>query len=89
MGRPRRTAQEHMKAKETPTPEINRTAIQPTAVYLRADLPRLIYIGDNKIAEEIDAGRLRCKHDGRRQIFLGQWLLDWLQAQEAPQPASI
>src|SRR3979490_155286 len=56
------------------------TVIRPTAVYSRADLERLFRIGTEVLRAEIREGRLKVGWLGGRYVFLGQWVLDWIEA---------
>ena len=76
MGRRKRTARE-MAAGSAPKPPA--TGIDPLAVYRLADLPGLIRVGFGVVREAVRSGELRCKIAGNRQLFLGQWLLDWVE----------
>lgn len=72
MARQRRTARQIADAHEP--------GIDPNKVYDRHQAARALTLGINRIREEVQAGRLRCSHSGMRQLFRGQWLLDWLEA---------
>jgi len=57
--------------------------IEPTRVYRREELPGLLRSGKHTIHEAIQDGSLRHTMRGRRQLFLGQWLIDWLSKEPA------
>lgn len=60
-----------------------REPIDPSRVYTRAELPALLRVGENYLAGEVRAGRLACRSRAGRQLFLGRWLIDWLEAADA------
>jgi hypothetical protein len=53
-------------------------AIEPTRVYRREEIGVLLRIGRPSIDRAVREGALRSTIKGRRQLFLGQWLLDYL-----------
>lgn len=67
MGRPRK-----VRARESAI------TIEPTRIYQRGELPRVMRLGVESIREEVRAGRLKVKLAGGRWLIQGQWILDWL-----------
>lgn len=61
-------------------------AIQPTAVYGSADAQRLLGISDKVLSREVNAGRVKVRKRGTAWQFLGQWLIDWINAEAVTQP---
>lgn len=68
----RKTASRH-PVEDTPV-------IQPTAVYLRSEAMRVLRLGRHRLDREISERRIQVRQDDGRQLFLGQWLLDWVSA---------
>jgi hypothetical protein len=56
------------------------SSIEPGVMYTRAEACRLLRMRESRLKAEVDTGRLKCKVDGRRRVFLGAWLLAWLAA---------
>jgi hypothetical protein len=54
--------------------------IHPTAVYSNDDLSSLIDVSPDALAKARRSGALRWVRKGRRVIYLGEWVLDWLRA---------
>jgi hypothetical protein len=63
--------------------------IQPEAVYTRSEAQTLLRLGEQSFSAEVRAGRLKRVGEERYWKFRGQWLLDWLEAQAAAQPAGL
>ncbi len=53
--------------------------IEATTLYTRYEAVRLLRMSEARFGDEVRVGRLRCRLDGKRQLFLGRWLLDWLE----------
>lgn len=51
--------------------------IQPTAIYSRSEVCKLLRMSDERLKGLTDTGAIRAKRDGQRLIYLGQALLDW------------
>lgn len=91
MGRRKRTAMEidagaravarpappAKKQSQPVRPEV-RPAILPTAIYNHDEARKLLRVRKSRLMAEVDAGRLRCRMDGTRRLFLGEWLLQWV-----------
>lgn len=84
MGRRKRTAMEiaastplTKKQHHSVRPE-TRPAILPTAIYNHDEARKLLRLRKSRLLAEVDAGRLRCRMDGTRRLFLGEWLLAWI-----------
>jgi hypothetical protein len=60
-----------------------RTRIEPSDIFDRAGLCDALGIGERCISREISLGRLRASRRSRRTFFLGNDVLDWIQAGEA------
>jgi hypothetical protein len=54
--------------------------IDPTGIYDDALLYAALEISAATLARARRDGRLRYTRQGRRVLYLGQWVLDWLQA---------
>lgn len=59
--------------------------IEPTAVYHDGDARLILGLTDATIRRARREGRLRFTRQGRRVLYLGQWLLDWLEAEGTAQ----
>ncbi len=53
--------------------------IEPKAVYDDAALSVALGVGAESLARARQAGELRHARKGRRILYLGQWILDWLE----------
>ena len=66
--------------------------VRPDNVYRREAVRRLLGLPKRAVAHEIREGRLRVAVIARRYFFLGQWILDWIAANErvrtSPPPAT-
>jgi hypothetical protein len=62
------------------------TKIDPAAVYDDAGVYAALELTYQTLARARRDGRLRYTRQGRRVLYLGQWLLDWLAADAAPAP---
>jgi hypothetical protein len=58
--------------------------IDPTAIYDDGAVLMALDIPTATLARARRDGRLRYTRQGRRALYLGQWLLDWLAADAAP-----
>ncbi|HBI41751.1 MAG TPA: hypothetical protein DDY78_02715 [Planctomycetales bacterium] len=63
-------------------------AINPLAVYTAKQLSAMLDVGEGSLAEARRRGALRSTRKGRRVLFLGEWVLDWLRAEPAEQSES-
>jgi hypothetical protein len=52
--------------------------IRPTGVYSTADVCALLDVSPATLNEARRSGALRAVRKGRRRIYLGEWLLEWL-----------
>jgi hypothetical protein len=59
---------------------ITGTKIDPAGVYDDAGLYAALEVSYQTLARARRDGRLRYTRQGRRVLYLGQWLLDWLAA---------
>jgi hypothetical protein len=55
-------------------------SIEASRTYNTDEAARALRMRKDRLKAEVDAGRLKCKVDGRRRVFLGAWLLAWLAA---------
>lgn len=53
-------------------------AIEAARVYTRPEACSVLRIGSDALREEVRSGRLVPAGAGRKQLFLGEALLDWL-----------
>ena len=58
--------------------------IDPGAVYDDGAVVLALDIPSATLARARREGRLRYTRQGRRVLYLGQWLLDWLSADSTP-----
>lgn len=56
--------------------------IQPTAIYSNDQLCKLLDVSPDGLAEARRSGALRATRKGRRLLYLGEWVLSWLRAEE-------
>lgn len=63
---------------------IEPVAIHPKALYDDAALCQSVGISPTTLAHARRAGRLRFTRQGKRVLYLGSWLLDWLEATSEP-----
>jgi hypothetical protein len=56
--------------------------IQPTGIYSSDDVSAMLDVGGETLAKARRTGALRAVRKGRRWIYLGEWLLDWLRHSE-------
>jgi hypothetical protein len=54
--------------------------IDPTGIYDDALLYAALEVSAATLVRARRAGRLRFTRQGRRVLYLGQWVLDWLKA---------
>ena len=53
--------------------------IDPNTFYEKHDVRRLTKVSSHAIGAAVRAGELRASKIGSRQVFKGQWLIDWLE----------
>jgi hypothetical protein len=58
--------------------------IHPTGIYSTDDLSAMLDVSGDALAEARRTGALRAVRKGRRWIYLGEWVLDWLRRTEGP-----
>jgi hypothetical protein len=58
--------------------------IQPTGVYLVADVQRILKLRPSTIRREHREHGLRISRRAGRHYVLGEWLLEWLRGGELP-----
>jgi hypothetical protein len=54
--------------------------IHPTGLYGTDDLCAMLDVSPQTLADARRSGALRAVRKGRRVIYLGEWVLDWLKA---------
>jgi hypothetical protein len=62
----------------------NAVTIQPLAVYSSEHLATLLDVSEATLAEARRSGALRATRKGRRVLYLGEWVIDWLRQAEEP-----
>lgn len=53
--------------------------ISRDAIYTRREAVAALRMDVRRFGQEVRAGRIRCRQDGIRQLFMGQWLIDWVE----------
>ncbi len=76
---PKRRADQATTAPQQP-PVIH--TINATGVYFADDVKRLFKLRNSTLRRELRLGRLRVAKRGRRYLFLGRWLIAWVEAGE-------
>jgi hypothetical protein len=56
--------------------------IHPTSIYGTDDLCAILDVSPQTLAGARRSGALRATRKGRRWIYLGEWVLDWLRTDE-------
>jgi hypothetical protein len=64
----------------------NTVRIDPADIYDDGALYATLGVSAGILARARRGGRLRHTRQGRRILYLGQWVLDWLTADSAPTP---
>jgi hypothetical protein len=59
-------------------------SIDPAAVYDDGAILLALDISSASLARARRAGQLRFSRQGRRILYLGRWLLEWLEADSTP-----
>jgi len=72
---------------ESAPPVVKAHVLYPTAVYRSGQLARLLGLAATTLRREKRAGRIRYSRRAGRDFYLGQWVLEWLQAGEVSRPA--
>jgi hypothetical protein len=52
--------------------------IEPFGIYSSDDLSKMLDVSPQTLAEARRSGALLFTRKGRKTLFLGQWVLDWL-----------
>lgn len=60
-------------------------SIEPSQVYDDGALSAAMGLSSATLAAARRSGRLRFTRQGKRILYLGRWLLDWLEADSEPQ----
>jgi hypothetical protein len=61
--------------------------INPLSVYTSEQLSTMLDASEATLAEARRSGALRATRKGRRVLYLGEWVLDWLRAEPAQEAA--
>ena len=61
--------------------------IEPEAPYDDAALRQALGLTDNSLANARRAGTLRYTRQGKRTLYKGAWILDWLESAATKPPA--
>jgi hypothetical protein len=56
--------------------------INPNALYFQDELRQLLRLKESTVRRELREGRLRVSKRAGRYIFLGAWILEWVEAGE-------
>jgi hypothetical protein len=62
--------------------------IHPEAVYDDGSLHVALGLTDATLAAARRSGTLRYSRQGKRVLYLGRWILEWLETAATPQPAA-
>ena len=65
------------------------TAINPLAIYTGDQLSAMLDVSEETLAAARCAGALRATKKGRRVLFLGRWVLAWLEADADETPRGV
>lgn len=65
-------------------PTSNITRFDPEAIYDDGAVYAAIEVSAATLARARRTGRLRSSRQGRRILYLGRWLLDWLESDSTP-----
>jgi hypothetical protein len=57
-----------------------KTPIEPLAIYTRREAAAALEMGEDRFSALVAEGAVRCRRDGQRLLFLGEWLLAWVRA---------
>jgi hypothetical protein len=60
-------------------------SIDPEALYDDGSLRQALGLTDAALSNARRAGTLRYNRQGKRTLYLGKWILAWLESQAAPQ----
>ncbi len=63
--------------------------IDPEAVYTDADLRLMLGLTSAALSRARRQGRLRYSRQGRRVLYRGQWIVDWLEHDADAQVAGV
>jgi hypothetical protein len=63
--------------------------IEPEAVYDDGSLRQALGLTDAAMAAARRSGALRYARQGKRVLYLGRWITDWLESQAAIRPAGM
>jgi excisionase family DNA binding protein len=74
----------HVKAQKKQVKSSTNGAIEPGAVYSRAEAARIVGVSQITLWRALERGHIGCYRRGRRVLHSGQHLLDWLRQGECP-----
>jgi hypothetical protein len=63
--------------------------ILPEALYDDGSLYQVLGLTETALANARRAGTLRYTRQGKRTLYLGKWILAWLEAAAAPRPEGV
>jgi hypothetical protein len=63
--------------------------IEHEALYDDGSLRQALGLTDAALANARRAGTLRYTRQGKRTLYLGKWILAWLESQAAPRPNGV
>jgi hypothetical protein len=67
----------------------NTVSIDPLAIYTGDQLSAMLDVSEVTLAEARRSGALRSVKKGRRVLYLGEWVLDWLRADAGKEAAHV
>jgi hypothetical protein len=67
---------------------IEPVVIDPEAVYDDGAIRQSLGLTDAALATARRVGVLRYSRQGKRVLYLGRWILEWLETAATPQPAT-
>jgi hypothetical protein len=68
--------------------DITTIEIKPLGVYSTDELSAMLDVGWDKLGKARHSGALRSTKKGRRVLYLGEWVLDWLRAEDLAEEVS-
>jgi hypothetical protein len=75
---------DQVKAEKNGEKSFTSRAIEPAAIYSRAEAARVAGVSQITLWRALERGDLSCYRRGRRVLHSGQHLLDWLRKGECP-----
>ncbi len=68
---------------------IEPVSIDPEALYDDGSLRQALGLTDAALAKARRSGTLRYTRQGKRTLYLGKWILAWLESAAAPQAEGV